>query len=80
MDLSEVRTTIRLGCYDEALAMLLSIDPPPKRDAVYLNLLGVTYEGQRNWKVARRCYGKAIGADRRYAPAQQNMRLSLIHI
>src|SRR5208282_5413328 len=42
--------------------------------AEYYNLLGVLYEAQRQWRLARKCYGKAIAADKHYDPAQRNMR------
>lgn len=43
-------------------------------DASCLNLLGVIAEKRHDWKLARRMYGRSIRADRRFEPAQQNMR------
>jgi DNA-binding response OmpR family regulator len=45
-----------------------------QQSAQYFNLLGVLYEAQRKWRLARKCYGKAIAADRKYEPSQLNMR------
>ncbi|MGH8094780.1 MAG: response regulator [Chthoniobacterales bacterium] len=38
------------------------------------NLLGVLFEMQHEYSIARRCYGRAISIDSQYEPAQQNMR------
>jgi DNA-binding NtrC family response regulator len=38
------------------------------------NLLGVLFEMQHEYGVARKCYGRAIAIDSHYEPAQQNMR------
>ena len=54
--------------------MLASEETWRIRDAEYLNLRGAVHEARCEWKLARMFYGKAIAADRRYAPAQQNMR------
>ena len=70
----EVYTAIRLGLLDEAEAELLSIGALAANDARYLNLLGVICELRREWKLSRKFYGRAIRADRRFEPAQQNMR------
>jgi hypothetical protein len=43
-------------------------------DAACLNLIGVIHEMRRQWKSAKRYYGRAIHADRHFDPAQQNMR------
>ena len=32
------------------------------------------YEAQRKFRLAQKCYGKAMAADQRYEPAQLNMR------
>jgi tetratricopeptide (TPR) repeat protein len=72
--LDEARTTIRLGFYDHAQAMLLASKGPLGRDPRWLNLMGLTYEAQGRWSKALRCYGKAVRADRAYGPACQNLR------
>lgn len=43
-------------------------------DARCLNLLGVVYEATDRWGLARRCYSRAIRADKRYVPPQINIR------
>ena len=43
-------------------------------DPAWLNLIGVIHELRRDWKNARRYYGRAIAIDGAYEPAQQNMR------
>jgi len=42
--------------------------------AEYFNLLGVLYETQRKWRLARKCYGRAMATDHEHEPAQLNMR------
>jgi hypothetical protein len=53
-------------------ALLQDVGEPG--DAECLNLLGVIHEMRRQWRFAKRCYGRAIRADRHFEPAQQNMR------
>lgn len=72
--LSEVRTAIRLGLFEEATTMLARFGDVAMSDADCLNLLGVIDEARCSWKSARRWYGKAIRRDRSHAAAQQNMR------
>jgi len=38
------------------------------------NLLGVLFEMEHEYAIAKRCYGRAIAIDSKYEPAQQNMR------
>jgi DNA-binding NtrC family response regulator len=45
-----------------------------KQAAEYFNLLGVLYEVQRKWRLARKCYGRAISSDGQFEPSQANMR------
>jgi DNA-binding response OmpR family regulator len=73
--LGRVRKALRLADYDNAEALLTkAADRKKTSSAQYFNLLGVLYEAQRKWRLARKCYGKAIAADKRYEPAQANMR------
>ncbi len=58
----------------EALAEIDLVWADAKRCPAYANLRGATHELRREWRLARRWYGKAIRADRTYLPAQQNMR------
>jgi tetratricopeptide (TPR) repeat protein len=43
-------------------------------DASILNLLGIVHQARRQWKEARRFYGRAMKADGCYAPAERNLR------
>src|SRR5437016_1519869 len=69
-----VRVSIRAGKHHDAESLLMTASDLGHEDAAYFNLLGALHEAQQRWRLARRFYGKAIAADRRYDPAQQNMR------
>ena len=70
----DVCTAIRLGFPQQAMSMLESAGAAALRDASCLNLMGVIQERLGRWDLARRYYGRAMRADGRYQPAQQNMR------
>ena len=72
--LGRVREALRLAHDAAAESLLLRAADLGRGDAAYFNLLGVLYEARRDWDRARKFYGKAIRADRRYEPAQANMR------
>lgn len=72
--LASARQAIRLGLLDEARAALAAAERAGARGAAYLNLLGVVHELRRDWRAAKRHYGRAIRADRGYEAARQNMR------
>lgn len=72
--LSNAALSIRLGRVDEAMDLLSPYLYAPIRDAAYFNLIGVLHEARHEWNLARKFYGKAMRADRHFAPAQQNMR------
>ena len=38
------------------------------------NLLGVLFEMNHEYAIAKQCYGRALAIDSKYEPAQQNMR------
>lgn len=65
---------IRRGCVDDAERILQSAAELGLHDAAWLNVMGVVHESRGDWCRARRFYGKAMRADRRFAPAEQNMR------
>lgn len=65
---------IRLGCFDEAEALLDQVADQHGRDAAWLNLMGVVCQARVDWRRAKRFYGKAMRADRSFVPAEQNMR------
>jgi DNA-binding response OmpR family regulator len=72
--LDRVRKSLRLAKYTDAETLLMKAADLAHKDAAYFNLLGVLYESQRQWRLAKKFYGKAIGADKRYEPAQKNLR------
>lgn len=73
--LDKIRKSLRLADFDNAESLLMkAASRREQHSAEYFNLLGVLYEANRNWRLARKCYGKAIAADKQYEPAQINMR------
>ncbi len=73
--LDRVRKALRLADYTTAeLLLMKAADLKELNTAPYFNLLGILYEAQQKWGLARKCYGKAITADSMYEPAQLNMR------
>ena len=73
--LARVRAALRADDLATAETLLMHLtDLAPGRGAAYFNLLGVLYEVQRNWRLANRFYTKALREDRKYAPAEQNVR------
>lgn len=63
-----------LGHVHEAEAILRSISQKQPRHAGWLNLMGLICESRGDWRRARQFYGRAMRADRAFAPAEQNMR------
>lgn len=57
-----------------AEALLMKAGDLGQHDAAYFNLLGVIYELRRQWRLAKKFYGKSKRADATYAPAEQNLR------
>jgi DNA-binding response OmpR family regulator len=73
--LSRIRKALRLADYSSAEALLeIAAQRKNQHTAEYFNLLGVLYEAHRRWRLARKCYGKAIAANKQFEPAQANMR------
>ena len=72
--LERARKALRLAMYTDAETLLMKAADLAHKDASYFNLLGVLYESRRQWRLARKFYNKAIAEDRRYEPAQQNLR------
>jgi DNA-binding NtrC family response regulator len=73
--LDRIRKMLRLADYTSAEALLMkAADQQEKHSAEYFNLLGVLYEAQHKWRLARKCYTRAINIDKRFAPAQSNLR------
>jgi DNA-binding NtrC family response regulator len=73
--LDRIRTALHAADLDGAQALLESAAQRRNQQAAeYFNLLGVLYEAQRQWRLARKCYGRAIATESQYQPAQANMR------
>jgi CheY-like chemotaxis protein len=73
--LEGIRKSLRMADITSAESLLTeAANRRIKHAAEYFNLLGILYEAQHKWRLARKCYGKAIAADKTYEPAQANMR------
>lgn len=72
--LDRVRQALRSVDIPTAETLLMRAADLAQDDAAYLNLLGILYESRRQWRLARKFYGKAMRADKRYEAAQSNMR------
>jgi DNA-binding response OmpR family regulator len=72
--LDRVRKSLRLSKYADAETLLMKAADLAHRDAAYFNLLGVLYESRREWRLARKFYGKAIDVGGEYEPARKNLR------
>src|SRR5262249_35293171 len=66
--LRRVRTALRESDVAGAESLLMKASDLAQHDAAYFNLLGVIYEARRQWRLARKFYGKAIHMDRQYGP------------
>lgn len=72
--LERIRKTLRLADYPNAEGLLMKVaDRNDKQSAEYFNLLGVLYEAQHKWRLAKKCYTKAITLNKQFKPAQANM-------
>lgn len=70
-----IRKSMRQADFTSAESLLTkAAETREQQTAEYFNLLGVLYEAQRKWRLARKCYGKSIAADHKYEPAQLNIR------
>lgn len=70
-----IRKSLRMAEFADAEALLMkAADRREQHTAEYFNLLGVLYETQKKWRLARKCYGRAIDANAKYEPARANMR------
>ena len=73
--LKRTRQALRLMNLTDAEALLMAAaERRDQQTAAYFNLLGILYESQHRWRLARKCYGKALDADERYEPARTNYR------
>ena len=72
--MKRVRDALRASDIGGAESLLMKAADLAQHDAAYFNLIGVIYETRRQWRLARKFYGKAMRTDGKYAPAEQNMR------
>jgi CheY-like chemotaxis protein len=73
--LAHIRKALRLADLSNAESLLeKAAEQRNQYTAEYFNLLGVLYEAQHKWRLARKCYDKAIAADAHFEPPQVNMR------
>ncbi len=72
--LARAREALRRNDLVEAERMLLSLDRTGEADPAFFNLMGILHECQGQKCKARAFYARAIAADSRYEPAQQNLR------
>jgi len=68
------RRALRMSDIASAESMMMKAADLAHNDAAYFNLLGVIYEARHQWRLAKKFYGKAIAADKKYDPAQRNLR------
>ena len=72
--LDRIRKSLRLADVTGAETLLMkAADRQGHHSAEYFNLLGVLYETQHKWRLARKCYNKGIDADQNYEPAKVNL-------
>ena len=72
--MKRVRNALRESDIAGAESLLMKAADLAQHDAAYFNLLGVLYESRRQWRLAKKFYGKAMRTDRKYESATQNMR------
>ena len=72
--LDRIRKSFRLAEFETAESLLTKVaERRAQSTAEYFNLLGVLYEAQRKYRLAQKCYGKALDSDGQYEPALLNM-------
>jgi len=72
--LGRARSALRAGELDGAEALVMEYGDLAMSDAACLNVLGVVAEVRGRWGEARKFWGRAVRADRKYEPAYQNLR------
>ena len=73
--LDQIRRALHAADFTQAESLLETAAQRRNQQAAeYFNLLGILYEAQRKWRLARKCYGRAISTDGKYSPSQMNMR------
>jgi DNA-binding response OmpR family regulator len=73
--LDRIRKALHVADLDGAQSLMeVAAQRRNQQAAEYFNLLGVLYEAQRKWRLARKCYGRAISSNGHNNAAQSNMR------
>lgn len=72
--LDRIRKALRVSDVATAESLLVRAADVGQSMASYYNLLGILYEIRGEQRLARKMYSKAMGADPKYHPAEQNMR------
>ncbi len=72
--LARARVALVNSDLSRAEGLLLRAAPLGEKDPVFHNLLGLLAELRGDFSGARKHYGKAISLNRKFEPAQQNMR------
>jgi hypothetical protein len=72
--LHRVRLALLLREVNEAEELLAAAPPAASASPAFLNLLGIVHEVRHEWRKAKRCYGRARRLDRKYRPAEHNLR------
>lgn len=72
--LEHVRQALRARRFQEAEHGLMKAGTIAADDPVFLNLAGVLHESHGRVESARRFYERAAAGDRKYQPAQENLR------
>jgi two-component system response regulator (stage 0 sporulation protein F) len=73
--LEHIRKALNQADFTGAQAMLeIAAQQRNQQAADYFNLLGVLYEAQHKWRLARKCYGRAMSSNHDYEPSQANLR------
>src|SRR5581483_150803 len=72
--LQRARDSLRRGNVEHAHACINECGDGVLSLAPFLNVSGLIAEARGDWKTAKRLWGRAVRADRRYYPARHNLR------
>ena len=72
--LRRVCDAMRMSRFTDAETLLMKVANLAQNDPFYFNLLGVLYETEQEWALAKKFYGRAMSIDKHYAPPQHNMQ------
>ena len=72
--LERVCDAMRMSRFTDAETLLMKVANLAQNDPFYFNLLGVLYETQQEWTLAKKFYGRAMSIDKHYDPPQHNMQ------